>query len=146
MIRRIAVGATIGLLISSQALAAGAQLGGVQGSVLVNQNGRYVPVTASTPLKSGDRIMSMDGSATVTYADGCKVTVGARSMATVGSSSPCGAASSGVVRAASGDGYDDREGAGFWGSKDLLLWGVFGVVTGAAVAQAVHKDNTPTSP
>jgi hypothetical protein len=145
MIRRIAVAATIGLLISSQAMAGEIRLAGIQGSVLVNQNGRYVPVTAGTALKAGDRVMAMDGSASVTYADGCKVSVGARSMATVGTSSPCAAGSSGVVRAASGDGYDDNRG-GYWDDNGVWIWLGFGVLTAVVVGSALNDDEKPSSP
>lgn len=146
MIRRIAVATTIGLLLSSQALAGEVRLAGVQGSVLVNQNGRYVPVTASTSLKAGDRVMAMDGSASVTYADGCKVSVGARSMATVGATSPCSAGSSNVVRAQSGDGYGDNKGGGYWDDNGVWIWLGFGVVTAAVVGSAISDDETPSSP
>lgn len=147
MIRRIAVAATIGLLFTSSALAAETRVGGVQGSVLVNQNGRYVPVTAGTTLKAGDRIMSMDGSATVTYADGCKVSVGARSMATVGSSSPCAAGSSGVVRAAAADGYSSDKGTlWFDDNTGMWMWLAFGAVTAVVVGSALNDDETPSSP
>jgi hypothetical protein len=145
MIRRIAVATAIGLLLSSQALAGEVRLAGVQGSVLVNQNGRFVPVTAGTALKAGDRVMAMDGSASVTYADGCKVSVGSRSMATVGATSPCGSGASGVVRAASGDGYDDRKG-GYWDDNGVWIWLGFGVVTAAVVGSALSDDETPSSP
>ncbi|MDQ0464931.1 hypothetical protein QO010_002715 [Caulobacter ginsengisoli] len=147
MIRRIAVAATIGLLLSSQAMAGEVRLAGVQGSVLVNQNGRFVPVTASTKLKAGDRVMAMDGSASVTYADGCKVSVGSRSMATVGAASPCASGSSGVVRAAAADGYDDNKKGYIWDdSTGLWLWVGFGVVTVAVVGSALSDDETPSSP
>lgn len=147
MIRRIAVAATIGMLLSSQALAGEAQLAGVQGSVLVNQNGRYVPVTAGTKLKAGDRIMAMDGSASVTYADGCKVSVGARSMATVGSSSPCAGGSAGVVRAAAADGYSSDKGTlWFDDNTGLWMWLAFGAATAIVVGKAINDDETPSSP
>ena len=147
MIRRIAVAATIGLLFTSSALAGETRVGGVQGSVLINQNGRYVPMTAGTTLKAGDRIMAMDGSASVTYADGCKVSVGARSMATVGSSSPCASGSSGVVRAAAADGYSKDKGTlWFDDNTGLWMWLAFGAATAVVVGNALSDDETPSSP
>lgn len=160
MIRRIAVAATIGLLFTSSAMAGEIRLGGVQGSVLVNQNGRFVPVTAGTTLRAGDRIMAMDGSASVTYADGCKVNVGARSMATVGTTSPCAGGSSGVVRAASSDGYgssagdDDGSsilpdcGSSIWcvNGGGFGLWTAFGITTAVVVGNALSSDEKPSSP
>lgn len=151
MIRKVIVAASVGLLLTSQvAMAAeGARLGGVQGSVLVNQNGRYVPVTSSTVLKAGDRVMAMDGSATVTYGNGCSVAVSARSMATVGDSATCAGGSSNIVRAAFQDG--EQEGYGGPTSEpgagwDFWLWATFGVITIGATAVAIGDSNDPSSP
>lgn len=151
MIRKVIVAASVGLLLSSQvAIAAeGARLGGVQGSVLVNQNGRYVPVTSSTVLKAGDRVMAMDGSATVTYGSGCSVAISARSMATIGDSATCAGGSSNIVRAAFQDGEQD----GYGGPTDppgqgwdFWLWATFGVVTVGVTAVAINDGNDPSSP
>ncbi len=151
MIRKIIVAASVGLLLTGQvAMAAdGARLGGVQGSVLVNQNGRYVPVTSSTVLKAGDRVMAMDGSATVTYGSGCSVAVSARSMATIGDSATCAGGSSNIVRAAYqddqegyGEGPTGEPGAGW----DFWLWATFGVVTVGVTAVAINDGNDPSSP
>ncbi|MBX3479449.1 MAG: hypothetical protein KF842_03550 [Caulobacter sp.] len=153
MIRKVVVAASVGLLLSSQvALAAeSVRLGGVQGSVLVNQNGRYVPVTASTVLRPGDRVMAMDGSATVSYGAGCNVTVAARSMATVASTSPCVGGSSNVVKTSYSGAGDEQDGYGAptdpagqgW---DFWTWATFGVITIGATAVAISNDNEPSSP
>ena len=151
MIRNVIVAASVGLLLTGQvAMAAeGARLGGVQGSVLVNQNGRYVPVTASTVLRAGDRVMAMDGSATVTYGSGCSVAISARSMATIGDAATCAGGSSNVVRAAYAD---DQEGYGSGPSDppghgwDFWLWATFGVVTIGVTAAAINNGNDPSSP
>jgi hypothetical protein len=149
MIRNVIVAASVGLLLTGQvALAAeGTRLDGVQGSVLVNQNGRYVPVTSSTVLKAGDRVMAMDGSATVTYGSGCSVAISARSMATIGDT--CAGGSSNIVRAAY---QDDQEGYGEGPTSppgqgwDFWLWATFGVVTIGVTAMAVADGNDPSSP
>lgn len=153
MIRKVIVAASVGLLLSGQmAMAAeSVRLGGVQGSVLVNQNGRYVPVTASTVLRPGDRVMAMDGSATVSYGAGCNVAIAARSMATVAATSPCAGGSSNVIRTAySGagageDGYGgptDQPGQGW----DFWLWAGFGLVTVGGTIIAINNDSNPSSP
>jgi hypothetical protein len=150
MIRKVIVAASVGLLLTGQvAMAAdGARLGGVQGTVLVNQNGRYVPVTSSTVLKAGDRVMAMDGSATVTYGSGCSVAVSARSMATIGDSATCAGGSSNIVRAA----YpDDQEGYGApvgdaGAGWDFWTWATFGVITVGVTAVAINDGNDPSSP
>lgn len=144
MIRQITVAATIALLgFSSQAMAGQtARLSSVQGSVLVNQNGRYTPVTSSTVLRSGDRLMAMNGDAKLTYADGCAVNVSARSMTTIGSQA-CGSDDAKVVRAdyvTSGGDRDDRN------NGDFYVWLGFGVVTVAVMAMAMNHAHNPTSP
>ncbi|MDO9334786.1 MAG: hypothetical protein EON95_00495 [Caulobacteraceae bacterium] len=151
MIRNVIVAASVGLLLTGQvAMAAdGARLGGVQGSVLVNQNGRYVPVTSSTVLRAGDRVMAMDGSATVTYASGCSVAVSARSMATIGDSAACAGGSSNIVRAAYQDdqqGYGDAPTSPPGQGWDFWLWATFGVVTVGVTAWAINDSNDPSSP
>jgi hypothetical protein len=150
MIRNVIAAASVGLLLTSQvAMAAeGARLGGVQGSVLVNQNGRYVPVTSSTVLSAGDRVMAMDGSATVTYGSGCSVAISARSMATIGDAATCAGGSSNIVRAAYAD---DQEGYGAPSDPpgqgwDFWLWATFGVVTVGVTAMAINDGNDPSSP
>ncbi|MDB5470614.1 MAG: hypothetical protein JWR84_2174 [Caulobacter sp.] len=150
MIRKVIVAASVGLLLTGQvAMAAeGAHLGGVQGSVLVNQNGRYVPVTSSTVLKAGDRVMAMDGSATVTYGSGCSVAISARSMATIGDAATCAGGSSNIVRATYAD---DQEGYGAPTSEpgagwDFWLWATFGVVTIGVTAYAISEGSDPSSP
>lgn len=151
MIRKIAVAAIAGLLLSSQVAAAaeGAHVASVQGSVMVNQNGRYVPVTSSTVLKAGDRVMSMDGAASISYADGCNVSVSARSMATVGGASPCASGSNGVVRVSTNgggaDGYGGQPTSNVGGS-DMWWWLGFGVLTVGVTAWAVSDDDSPSSP
>ncbi len=152
MIRNAIVAASIGLLLTSQvAMAAeGASLGGVQGSVLVNQNGRYVPVTSSTVLRAGDRVMAMDGSATVNYGSGCSVAISARSMATIGDAATCAGGSSNIVRAAYEDDDDDQDGYGPTDEPgkgwDFWLWATFGVVTVGVVLWAINDSNDPSSP
>ncbi|NBB13881.1 hypothetical protein GVN21_00755 [Caulobacter sp. SLTY] len=150
MIRKVVVAASVGLLLSSQvALAAeSVSLGGVEGSVLVNQNGRFVPMTASTVLKAGDKVMAMDGAAKVTYGADCVVTVGARSMATISAASPCAGGSNNIVRAYQdeeegyGEGPTDPPGQGW----DFWTWATFGVITIGVTAVALNDSDEPTSP
>jgi hypothetical protein len=144
MIRQIAVAASVALLgFSGQAMAAQtAQLANVQGSVLVNQNGRYSPVTSKTTLRAGDRVLAMNGGAQLTYANGCVVDVSARSMATV-SEAACGG-SNNIIKArldTDGDGYDDDA-----DNADLWLWLGFGLLTAVVVAAAWSDDEQPVSP
>lgn len=149
MIRRIAVAATIGLLLSSQAMAAEtARLGAVSGSVMVNQNGRFAPAARGTVLQTGDRVMATTGAASLVYSDGCNVAIAARSMATVAAVSPCAGGSSNVVKVSTATAADRDDGGAYgYGSEyDFWLWLTFGVVTAATVGAAVSEDETPSSP
>jgi len=65
-------------------------IGNVKGSVLVNHGTGFLPVTAPTPLRIGDTVMARPGgSATLRYADGCKVDVIPGTVLTLENISPC---------------------------------------------------------
>ncbi|HEX6859852.1 MAG TPA: hypothetical protein VF138_06600 [Caulobacteraceae bacterium] len=141
MIRQIAVAASVALMAFAGQAAAGqkAQLSSVGGSVLVSQNGRYVPVTKSTVLRAGDRVLSLGGDAKLQYADGCVADVAAGSMTTLGA---CGEAK--VVRAQYGEGAPAN--AAWERRGDFYVWVVFGVVTFTVLAAAWNNDEDPHSP
>jgi hypothetical protein len=150
MIRQVVVAASIALLgISGQAVAAqSAKLANVSGSVLVNQDGRFVPAKSSTALRAGDRVLAMNGGATLAYADGCTVTVAPRTMATITDGAAC-AGGKGVTRVQYGN-----EGvppppppAGpFASNPDLWVWLGYGILTAAVVGAAFANDDEPVSP
>ena len=152
MIRQIAVAASVALLgISGQAMAGQpVQLSNVSGSVLVNQNGRYVPVTSKTSLRAGDRILAMDGGANLVYANGCKVALSASSMTTI-ADAPC--AADGVVRAGAATdpnanaamlGFGSRDGNNDGG--DLAVFVIWALIVLGVTAAAFSNDTKPTSP
>ena len=93
--------ATAGMMLAGQAMAADARISSVSGAVLASQNGKFATATASTALKAGDRIVARNGTAQVTFADGCVVSVKPQAMLTVGASSPC-VSGSGLVSATEG--------------------------------------------
>ena len=67
--------ASAGLLLAASAMAAegDAQLRVDQGKVMVSQGGDFTPVSGSSPVRSGDRIMVTEGAvATVLYDQGCQ--------------------------------------------------------------------------
>jgi len=101
MIRKLLVVATAGALsIAGQALAkdaSAAQLSAIKGGVNVSQNGKFATAKPGA-LKVGDRVVAGAGEATVSYADGCIVTVKPQSMATIAATSPC-ASGQGLVTA-----------------------------------------------
>lgn len=149
MYRRIAAFAAASLLLAGQAAyaAEGARVNSVTGSVMISQNGRFVPASNGTVLRAGDRIVASNGSARLVYSDGCNVAVSARSMATVAAASPCVGGSSGVVKVSTR--ADDNQEGGAYGyadNRDLWLWLGFGVVTITATAAALADDSDPSSP
>lgn len=147
MFQRMAVVVAVGALFAGSAFAAeGARVGGINGSVMVNQNGRYVPAASASVLRAGDRVMTTTGSATITYADGCNVAVAARSMATIAAVSPCAGGSSSVVKVSTRGADDDRGGYGYDSDYDFWLWAGFGVVTAGVVGNALSEDESPSSP
>ena len=150
MFRRIATIALVGLLASGQAALAGeaGRMGAISGSVMLNQNGRMVPATAGSVLQSGDRVIAANGSARISYADGCNVAVTARSMVTIAATSPCAGGSSGLVKVVY-QARDDKEGGGAYGyisRDDWLLWIGYGVITAAAASAGLSDDDEPVSP
>jgi hypothetical protein len=141
MIRKFAAIAAVGAMIAGPALAADvsvAQLGAVQGSVMVSQGGKMVAASTAS-LKAGDRVVaSANGSASVKFADGCVVSVKPASMITVGAKSPC-ASGAGLVSASSAQPQQA------WNTPFLAAAGTF-VVVGAIVAVAANSKSISTSP
>jgi hypothetical protein len=68
-----------------------AQLGDVQGKVLVNHGDGFIPAGGLTALTAGDKIMvGKEGSATVAYAAaGCSVSLAPATVVTIGEIAPC---------------------------------------------------------
>lgn len=136
----IAIGLTC---FAGQASATGsalAQVNSIKGSVAVDQGGKIVPVTASTVLGAGDKVVSMDGSqAQIKFADGCVVDVKAASMATVGAQSPC--AAQGMVGSSTPMSFSGFE--GFWGAFAVFAVGALLV---GIYASSVNDDHDPISP
>lgn len=139
MFRKTAAVVAIGLMcVATQASAAAsvAQLDSIKGSVMVSQGGKYVPASAATGLKAGDRVVAMNGQAQVNFADGCVVSVAPQAMVTLGDASPC-AASKGLVR-----GSDPAQ-FGLNGFTGALV--VFGIGL-LLIYLAYDNDDDPISP
>jgi hypothetical protein len=149
--------AVIGSLIASQALAAApvARLASVDGAVLVNQGGGFTPVTESTVLHPGDRLLSLRGAhAHLIYANGCAVVLKANAMLTVADmahGAACKIAASQVAdtdftsdQADAADGSGKGAGAGL---SHLALIGIgAGAALGLGVAAASGSFGGTTSP
>ena len=70
----------------------------MQGTVSVNRGDGYQPITGSSEISTGDTVMvSPDGRAQVTYADGCKIEIRPGAVVTIGSASPCSAVRMGAT-------------------------------------------------
>lgn len=149
MYRSIAAFVAAGALLAGQsALAAeGARISGVSGSVMISQNGRFVPAANGAVLRAGDRVVASSGSARVVYDDGCNVAISARSMATVAAASPCVGGSSDLVKISTQGGNQDGGSVGYgeqgW---DFWTWAGFGVVTFTATAVALDDNTESFSP
>ncbi len=150
MYRSIAAFAAAGVLLAGQTAVAaeGARISAVSGSVMISQNGRFVPASNGAVLRAGDRVVASSGSARVVYGDGCNVAVSARSMATVAAASPCVGGSSGVVKVATQNDDDQGGGTPGYGDNgwDFWLWAGFGVVTIGVTAVALNDSADPNSP
>ncbi|MDO9472269.1 MAG: hypothetical protein Q7J28_04380 [Caulobacter sp.] len=148
MYRSFAAFVAAGALLAGQAAIAaeGARVSGVSGSVMVSQNGRFVPAANGAVLRAGDRVVASSGSARVVYGDGCNVAISARSMATVAAASPCVGGSSDLVKISTRADDDDRGAYGYGDNTDLYLWLGFGVVTAVVTAVALEDDSDPNSP
>jgi hypothetical protein len=81
MFRKLITSAAILALMLSSAQAA--LLGDVEGSVSVSSGGGFKPITGSADIAPGTRIRTGDGSATITYPNGCTVRVGPHQIVAV---------------------------------------------------------------
>jgi hypothetical protein len=134
------------LCVAGQASAkdvAAAQLAGVSGSVMVQQDGKMVAASNTSALKAGDRVVAANGKASVKFADGCVVQLTANNMVTVGAKSPC-ASGAGLVSAS-------QAAPAQWVPTTPLALASYVVVGGLVVWGIVdvtntHNDATTTSP
>ena len=73
---------------------------GMEGNVLVNQDGSYKTATRGMNLQEGDRVMIMDGAKlSMSYPDGCHFTFKDGQIIEVGSVSVCAMGGTGFVAA-----------------------------------------------
>ena len=116
---------------------------GEKGTTLVNRGTGFSPVTGTTELKPGDRILVRNGAgARITYPDGCNVPV--RGVATVDPLSPCNfmAADLPSRREAPPPPVVAEEAFPYWPLAGLALAGA-GI--GAAIALTSHNNNNCTT-
>lgn len=144
MIYKIATGVFAFLVLSASTSTAETVLSNGKGVVMVNSGVGYRAVSGATSLKAGDRVMLNSGSsASLRFADGCRVPLQAGQVYTVSKASPCkfraqaGAAGAGLGLAAGA-------GSGFSAIIPVVAAtvGTVASVTGAVVAanQASKAD------
>jgi len=139
---KVAAIAAMGMLLAGQASAADfaqAQISSVKGSVVVSQNGKFVPAANVSTLKAGDRVVAKDGQAQLKYADGCVVSLKPQGMATIGAQSPC-ASGAGLVSATQGDSAEIMGLSGF-GAAAAVFAGLAAVLL---IVGDSEDDNTVT--
>lgn len=128
-----------GLVLASLAQTAGAgaaSLSGVQGEVLVDAGQGPKPVTGAANLGVGNTVIAQNGSAKLTYPDGCAVNIDPGASVTIGEKSPC-AAQAGIQ---TGQVAPAAVGAAGLSTAALVVGGV--VVAGAVgVAVSQKKGN-----
>jgi hypothetical protein len=106
-----------------------------QGDLSINQGQGFAPVNGRVDANVGDSVMvSPNGSATVSYADGCQVNVQPGSVVTIAPLSPCAS------------GSQAQDGGGFsWGAATMGVG--FVALTGLAVYGITQaKSTTPSTP
>ncbi len=133
MVRKSIVLAVIAALMASSAEAA--LVTNIQGAVSVNSGDGYRPAENATVVAPGDRVRTGDGSADITYENGCTVKIGPGQTAIVLYAAPV-----------CDGGLKDGAAADTGISTGTLLVG--GLVVGGAVAGAIalSQPSKPASP
>ena len=84
------VAASILSFASAQASAIVAELGTVEGKVMINHGKGFVPAVGLVSLNAGDQLMVGEkSSAVVNYASGCAVSIAATQVLTISAKAPC---------------------------------------------------------
>ena len=88
--KTVLVSASIMSFASAQASAIVAELGTVEGKVLINHGKGFVPAVGLISLNAGDQLMVGEkSSAVVNYASGCSVSLAATQVVTISAKAPC---------------------------------------------------------
>jgi hypothetical protein len=140
--------ALAGLMLAGAASLAAAQdtpaslatLSKADGKVMVDRGTGYVSATANTPLKQGDRVITLGGSgAEIVFADGCRAQLQENHMMVISAEQGCKAAIAKVTPTGAGA----AAGSGTPASQIIGPLAAAGVVIG--VAAAWEDDDTPIS-
>jgi len=107
-----------------------------QGDLSVNQGQGFQPVNSRVDAKVGDSVMvSPGGTATLTYDDGCTVTVQPGSVATVAPLSPCASGS-----------YAQTNGDGTGGLGGLVVGAAAAGLLGLGIYEVSKSPSSGTAP
>jgi hypothetical protein len=127
--KTVLVAASIVSFASAQASVIVAELGTVQGKVMINHGKGFVPAAGLVSLNAGDQLMVGEkSSAVVNYASGCAVSVAATQVVTISAKAPCKAGEKvamigDTAIAPAADVMDPSVPYGFAGALPLLLIG-----------------------
>jgi len=90
LIRHFALAVMLAMFASAAYADSVATLGDVAGDVKINQGTEFVAAKGGEALNAGDRILVMEnGSASMTFSDGCKTNISGGSLVTVPPTSVC---------------------------------------------------------
>jgi hypothetical protein len=124
------------VLVTSSTWAATLQPG--QGDLTINQGQGFQPVNGRVDAKVGDSVMvGPGGAATLTYSDGCTVTVQPGSVTTIAPLSPC---ASGSYAQDNGGGFDWGGALFGVGAAGAAGWGIY------EASKSPSTGTPPTSP
>lgn len=119
----------------------------VDDSITVNQGEQFVAARAGQPVKAGDRIMASGGSsATVTYADGCDLTIAPGTLVTLPAVSPCAGGVPLVQGTMPAGGAVVGSSATAGSTGATVAWIAGGILVGVGVYQLVEDDDDTSSP
>jgi hypothetical protein len=132
------------LATSVQATETVASLVQINGTALVNQGEQYTTAREGMTLRTGDRVMVMEGgSAVLKFADGCTHPVDDNRVLTVGSAESC---SSGTLAQDAVGPYYAAAGAGGAATAGLAAAGVLGTVVIVGLSADTGSDERSTPP
>jgi hypothetical protein len=149
----LGAGLTVGLGVASAAAELTGTLSRIEGTAVVSQGAQYVKGREGMKLKEGDRLMVLEGgNAVISFADGCRYTLGDNELLTVGAASTCAAAAIGSYKVdpkgavaqtpnAAADLKPAAVQAGAGGGGAAAPWIPFAVMGGVVIAGVVIAAN-----
>lgn len=120
-----------------------ATLADIQGSVLVNQHGRYEAAVSGMALKSGDRLLVMKGGeALIRYPTGCEVTLPSNTILAVHGADACKTPELAAANSMHTDSTDAVNRADTEDSNRSLTDALIGAGADISLSTAEHGDSS----